>query len=348
MKKRVLVSVMLLSVGLSYAQKSPSNSEKMQEYGRKIDSIVSVEKKQMIEELAQLEQKNLSQQEKDEERVKLAEKYEKQINDKISKQRMELNNLTKERVREIVMRPQQEESPKEENKDKKVVVISKKSGGFGISLDYSFLNLAQKSGSFNPFESESKMRVGNSHSFEVGLRKKRQLGDRSTPFFINYGVAYRSDTYMPKSPLIFTENSEILSLTSVASRDVKRSKLRSNYLILPVDFQWVVNPKYREYEGQKILINKKQFRIGLGVYAGVNLRSMIKANYINEQGKTEKYKHKVDYGVNPFLMGGKLSLSYGGFTLFMKKDFTLIFNANAQLPAKNGIQIGVDVMNLIF
>lgn len=348
MKRRILVSAMLLSVGLSYAQKSPSNSEKMQEYGRKIDSIVSAEKKRIIEEINLLEEKKLPQQEKDEAIIKLMEKYEKEINDKIAERRAELDNLTKERVREIIMRPQQEAPEKEEKKKENVVVIPRKSGGFGISLDYSFLNLTQKSGSLNPFESESKMKVGNSHNFEIGLKKKRQLGDRSTPFFINYGVAYRSDTYMPKSPLIFTENNEILSLTSVASKDIKRSKLRSNYLVLPVDFQWVVNPKYREYKGQKILVNKNQFRVGLGLYAGVNLRSVIKAKYINEQGKTEKYKHKVDYGVNPFLMGGKLSLSYGGFTLFMKKDFTPIFNANAQLPAKNGIQIGVDVMNLIF
>jgi hypothetical protein len=83
-----------------------------------------------------------------------------------------------------------------------------------IAVSYGFLNLTSDSGSFDPFDKDSKMRVGNSHSFEIQSRRERQLGDYTSPFFIRYGLAYRSDTYMPKRPLVFSQNNENLYLVS--------------------------------------------------------------------------------------------------------------------------------------
>ena len=70
--------------------------------------------------------------------------------------------------------------------------------------------------------------------------------------------------------------------------------------------------------------------------------------YYNEDGKFRKDDYTLDNGVNSFLFGAKLSLSYGGFNLFIKKDLTPIFNNDALLPNKNGIQIGIDILDLNF
>ena len=64
--------------------------------------------------------------------------------------------------------------------------------------------------------------------------------------------------------------------------------------------------------------------------------------------RVKKYDYTLDDGVDAFLFGGKFSLGYGGVTLFIKKDFTPIFNDKANLPNKNGIQFGIEIANIDF
>ncbi len=332
-------------------------------YTVKIDSIVSSEKQKMNLELDQVElqfkQGKMNSQEMYSQKRSIAEKYEKIINSKVDQEQVVLQKITKQAAVASVFKkdhdtivPQKHiiisgTSVKfKKNKDKSPKDYLKNND---LAVSYGFLNLSKESGSFNPFETDSKMRIGNSHSFEIQARRERQLGGFESPFFIRYGLAYRSDTYMPKRPMIFEQDNEQLYLTNFAEGSLKRSKLRNVYLTLPVDFQWVLNPQFTDFEGKRYLDGKKkQFRLGVGAYAGVNLRSIIKVKYYDHNNDFQKYQNVIDYGVNPFLFGAKLSLSYGGFNLFIKKDFTPIFNGNANLPHKNGIQIGLELTSIDF
>ena len=209
--------------------------------------------------------------------------------------------------------------------------------------------MTKDNGSFNPFESDSEMRIGNSHSVEVQFRKDRQLGSFTSPWILRYGLAYRTDTYMPKRPQVFVQENSQLFLENFEEGRLKRSKLRNVYLTLPIEFQLYLNPKYTEYDGKQYLdVRKKMWKIGVGAYAGINTRSIVKVKYYNENDNFKKYDYTLDDGVNAFLFGGKFSLGYGGVTLFVKKDFTPIFNDKAILPNKNGIQIGIEIANIDF
>jgi hypothetical protein len=216
-------------------------------------------------------------------------------------------------------------------------------------VGYAFANLTKDKGSFNPFENDSEMRIGNSHSVEVQFRKDNQLGSFTSPWFIRYGLAYRTDTYMPKRPQVFIQNNSELYIDDFADGRLKRSKLRNVYLTLPVEFQFYLNPKYTEYDGKQYLdVRKKMWKVGLGAYAGINTRSIVKVKYHDTNDKFQKYDYTLDDGVNAFLFGGKFSIGYGGVNLFIKKDLTPIFNDKALLPNKNGIQIGIELANIDF
>ena len=174
-------------------------------------------------------------------------------------------------------------------------------------------------------------------------KKKKNQVDTQLLSFIQKLIFLKSDLFTNN------KNNEQIYFEDFTQGSLKRSKLRNVYLTLPVDFQWVLNPKYTDYEDQKYLDGKsRQFRIGAGVYAGVNLRNIVKVKYYDQDNKFSKYDYTLDHGVNTFLFGAKLSVSYGGINLFIKKDLTPIFNDHALFPNKNGIQIGIEIANIDF
>lgn len=357
--KKLLSAVLMTTVCISAA------AQNIGDYNAKIDSIVTAEKSKMSIEMDAVDQKfeegKITSEQKITAKQEIAGKYENIINEKIDAESTAFQKLTKEAAVQSVFRKEADTlgtTTSVSIAGKNSVISVKRSTektpkdylkNDDMAVSYAFLNLAEDAGSLNPFESASQMRIGNSHSFEIQARRERQLGDYESPFFIRYGLAYRNDTYMPKRSLVAAQDDGNLFLEEFQLGSLKRSKLRNVYLTFPVEFQWVLNPKYTESEGQTYLDNrKKQFRIGLGAYAGVRLRSIVKVKYYNEDDKFKKYSDVLDYGVNSFLFGAKFSIAFGGMNLFIKKDLTPIFNKEALLAAKNGIMIGIDFADLNF
>ena len=365
--KKLLIFTVLTFYSLAFSQTQSTTETNVKNYSQRIEMIVSQEKVNMNQELLAVDEsfKNgkISEEEMRKSKQDIAEKYEKVINDKVNAERESLDNLTKTNVRNAVLQQNDTISKNfssvavNSSSHNSIVTISSskkkepkdllKSSDLAVS--YGFLNLTKDKGSFNPFENDSQMRIGNSHSFEIQARRERQLGSFTSSVFIRYGLAYRSDTYMPKRPQVFVENNQQLSLENFAAGKLKSSKLRNVYLTLPIDFQFVLNPKYKMFEDVKYLdASEKQWRLGAGIYAGIRTRSIAKFKYHDENDKFQKDQFILDSGVNSFLFGAKVSLSYGGLNFFIKKDLTPIFNNSANLPSKNGIQVGVDLTNLSF
>ncbi|SHK50752.1 porin family protein [Epilithonimonas mollis] len=357
------IKILLLALLSGFATAQTTLDNQMKSYTEKVNEIVSTEKANMKSETDKIDDAfssgNITKAEQIAQKETVAKKYETIINDKIESERQHLDDITKTAVTNSVYNTKQDTL---RNKD--VFVFStkglsiRKSGkstpeqylkSSTLSVGYAFTNLTRDKGSFNPFENDSEMRIGNSHSVEVQFRTDRQLGGFTSPWFIRYGLAYRTDTYMPKRPQVFIQDNSHLYLQDFAEGRLKRSKLRNVYLTLPIEFQLYLNPKYTEYDGKQYLdVKKKMWKVGVGAYAGINTRSIVKVKYYNENDKFRKYDYTLDDGVNTFLFGGKFSLGYGGVNLFIKKDFTSIFNDKADLPSKNGIQFGIEIANIDF
>lgn len=354
--------ILLLAMLSSFATAQTTLDNQMKSYTDKVNSIVSTEKANMKAETDKIDEAfssgKITKAEQIAQKETVSKRYETIINDKIENERQQLEEITKSAVKNSVY-----SSDTIRNKN---VVVFKNSGvsinirkdkkqpteyinTSTISVGYAFTNLTKDKGSFNPFENDSEMRIGNSHSVEVQFRQDKQLGSFTSPWILRYGLAYRTDTYMPKRPQVFVQENSQLFLENFEEGRLKRSKLRNVYLTLPIEFQFYLNPKYTEYDGKQYLdVRKKMWKIGVGAYAGINTRSIVKVKYYDEGSKFQKYDYTLDDGVNAFLFGGKFSLGYGGVNLFIKKDFTPIFNSKANLPNKNGIQIGIEIANIDF
>lgn len=358
------VKILLLAMLSSFATAQTTLDNQMKSYTEKVNSIVSTEKANMKAETDKIDEAfnsgKITKAEQIAQKDAVSKKYETIINDKIENERQQLEDITKTAVTNSVYNTKPDTL-----KNKNIMVfgtsglsikIKKKDKSpkeyintSAVSVGYAFANLTKDKGSFNPFENDSEMRIGNSHSVEVQFRKDKQLGSYTSPWVLRYGLAYRTDTYMPKRPQVFVQDNSQLYLEDFKEGNLKRSKLRNVYLTLPIEFQLYLNPKYTEYDGKQYLdVRKKMWKVGLGAYAGINTRSIVKVKYYNENDKFKKYDYTLDDGVNAFLFGGKFSLGYGGVNLFIKKDFTPIFNTKANLPNKNGIQIGIEIANIDF
>lgn len=369
MKQTLIVVLSFLSVLFSGQEKEVES--KVKQYAAKIDSIVASEKSKMHQEMdkidAAFQKEQITHEERMAQKKAIADQFENRINTKVENEKLLLQNITQDYVKKAIFKKKDTVNlmvlggnsiinGEITTSKGKTIVLNKRNKQHPknllekkqLAISYGFLNLSDEY-SFDPFDPNSRMRIGNSHSFEIQSRRTKQLGSYSSPLFISYGLAYRSDTYMPKRPLVFSQNNGRLTLEEFTTGTLKRSKLRNVYLTLPVDFHWVINPSYTQYEGVEYVdTKKKQFKLGLGVYAGINLRNIIKVKYYDSSGDFDKYKYTIDEGVNSFLWGTKISLSYGGLNFFIKKDLSPIFNNQANLPFKNGIQVGVDLMDLNF
>ena len=356
--------ILLLAMLSSFATAQTTLDNQMKSYTEKVNSIVSTEKANMKAETDKIDEAftsgKITKAEQISQKERVSKKYETLINDKIENERQQLEDITKTAVTNSVYNTKPDTL-----KNKNVMVfgtsglsikIKKKDKSpkeyintSAVNVGYAFANLTKDKGSFNPFENDSEMRIGNSHNVEVQFRKDKQLGSFKSPWILRYGLAYRTDTYMPKRPQVFVQDNSQLFLEDFQQGSLKRSKLRNVYLTLPIEFQLYLNPKHTEYDGKQYLdVRKKMWKVGLGAYAGINTRSIVKVKYHNENDKFKKYDYTLDDGVNAFLFGGKFSLGYGGVNLFIKKDFTPIFNNKANLPNKNGIQIGIEIANIDF
>jgi len=354
--------ILLLAMLSSFATAQTTLDNQMKSYTEKVNSIVSTEKANMKSETDKIDEAfssgKITKAEQIAQKEAVSKKYETLINEKIEDERVQLDNITKTAVTNSVYNTKADTlknqivfgpgglSVKIKKKDKSPKDYINQSS---VSVGYAFANLTMDKGSFNAFESDSEMRIGNSHSVEVQFRKDHQLGSFTSPWVLRYGLAYRTDTYMPKRPQVFVQENSQLFLENFEEGRLKRSKLRNVYLTLPIEFQLYLNPKYKEYDDKQYLdVRKKMWKIGVGAYAGINTRSIVKVKYYNENDNFKKYDYTLDDGVNAFLFGGKFSLGYGGVTLFIKKDFTPIFNDKTILPNKNGVQIGIEIANIDF
>lgn len=351
MKTKIVLSTLALSLSvLAFAQEKTNLEKRITNYSMKVDSIVSAEKVKMNLELNSIEKQfaegKISEVKMQEERNRISTNYSQTINEKIDAEKDELDEITKVSAQNAVMGKNDADHEKSKRKVKSPKELLK-TGGIVVSVGA--LNLLEDNGSLNFFKNPETINFGQSRSSSITTVSERQIGKYTSPVFINYGLGIRYDMYVLKNNQVFTQNSNQLNLSTFTGGDLKYSWLKESYLEIPVNVSFVLNPKYIDYDGDKYLdATKNQLRVGVGIYGGVRIGNRIRYKYSNAESGKNIAIQKVENGVNPFIFGTKLSIGYAGFNIFVKKDLVPIFNNDANIKEKNGLQIGIEIANLIF
>ncbi|SHE35142.1 hypothetical protein [Chryseobacterium takakiae] len=364
MKTKIALMAALMAFSYVFSQENQSEQNSLTLYSRTIDSIVVSEKIKMNKELDEVDKdfkKNkIGADEKQKLKADIASKYEQSINEKIDARKTEFEEATREMVKEAVLRPI-DSLRKDKNQimmglggikirmseDKITPADYLKSWEYSVAIVGTSYTTKDKPFAFLNNSSEFKNTVFNSGIYLV--RYENQLGDYKSPFFYRIGLGYRWDQSKAKYGRTFTQESKILDIKDFTKGNLKDTHINNHYIFVPVELKFVLNPKYVEYNGTQYLDNKaNQFTVVAGVYGGVRVASNIYNRYSNEYSKRIVERETINHGVNDLIFGAKLGIGYGGFNIFVQKDFTPAFNNNTTLTHKYGLQIGIEVMNINF
>ena len=359
MKTKITLLATVFITAAGFAQDRNAHSQ-MHSYTKKIDSIIISEKANMNIELDKLDE-NLKgnkvsiTEEKIKRRKEIAEKYEQIINGKIENEKTELENATKELVKNAVLNPADKyklsldpHTGKIQFKGKRVMLPKDYLHSIKLSVGFLGTSLVTKNEPFGFFNGNSEIKNGLNSSY-FAIRYENQVGIFTSPFFYRIGVGYRADGFTPKQDKVFSQNENHLYLQDFTKGALKKTSLNNYYITVPLEVKWVLNPKYVEHENVKYVDNKKtQLYIVAGLYGGVRVTSVIHNKFSTAYSKRVVERETVNNGMNNFLVGGKFGIGYGGVGLFIQKDFNPIFNNDAQLMSKYGLQIGLELVSINF
>ncbi len=360
--KIILLAVLVLPLSL-FAQENPVLKKQIKNYTEKIDSIVTAEKKLMNAELDEAEKRfsenQISETEKLNLNKEIAQKYEKRINEIVNAEKSALENITQTAVNDAVFGKAQSKERYyrsarpgilELGYDMKEIKDPEHPKNYLSTVGYIFtislLNHTSDKALFD-FGSHRQLKTGISGG--MAIRYEGQLGKYTSPVFYRLGLAWRMDEVGIRNSKVLAQDEHRLFITDFQQGELERSSLRTDYIMLPAEVLFVLNPKYKTYQGTEYVDNtKKQFRIGVGLYGGVKINDGIFTQYHNNLGNEIRSFESVSPGLNKTIFGGKISFGYSWFNIYVTRDFTPVFNQNADIRNKYATQIGLDIIALTF
>jgi hypothetical protein len=170
---------------------------------------------------------------------------------------------------------------------------------------------------------DSDFKAAGSRFFEIGIAWRTRVFERSNWLRLKYGFSFQFNGLKPTENRYFVDNDGITELVEYPL-ELDKSKFRMDNLVFPVHFEFGPSKKI-ESERSVWFSTKKQFKIGLGGYAGVNIGERQKLKY-EEDGEDVKQKLKGDYNTNDFIYGLSGYIGFGGTSVYVKYDLNPIFD----------------------
>ncbi len=188
---------------------------------------------------------------------------------------------------------------------------------------------------------DSPYKIGGSRFFEIGWTWKTRLLKNTNALRLSYGFSFQYNGLNLKDNKYFSvENGETEVLEH--PNDLRKSKFRRDNLVFPV---------YLEFGPSKKTVNEhnfrystyRKFKIGIGGYVGVNLSTRQKLKYTKD-GDTVKEKLKANYNTNNFIYGLAAYVQlYRNVGLYAKYDLNPIFS-DGDIDQRNislGLKFGI-------
>lgn len=164
---------------------------------------------------------------------------------------------------------------------------------------------------------DSPYKIGGSRFFEIGYEFRTVL-IKSGFLRLNYGINFQFNGLKPTEDRYFVRDDGQIKLKDFPY-DLKKAKLRMDNLVIPIHFE--IGPANSHYVADK-------FKLGLGGYAGVNLRTIQKLKY-KENGHRNKDRISNKYDTNNFIYGLSAYIGYDWISFYIKYDLNPIFKDNS-------------------
>ncbi|RZJ71513.1 MAG: hypothetical protein EOO45_11770 [Flavobacterium sp.] len=173
--------------------------------------------------------------------------------------------------------------------------------------------------------------------YEWGLTLNTRILKNNNLLHFKYGLSLQYNNLRPEHDQIFEKQGDQTVLVD-SGLDLDVSRLRYVNLVVPMHLEFDFTPK--EVNGDKTYFKSHEsVRLGVGGYAGLNVKEKQILKYEDEAGNKVKQKTKGDFNVNDFVYGVSAYLGYGQFALYAKYDLQPLFADNA--VDQNNLSLGI-------
>lgn len=321
---------------------------KARQIAEKIEKITKDEKEALkieIEEVnKQFENGTITKAEADDKKKKLAEARAIIIENKVAVTHEELKELVQKKVNgKIVSKPSNDSTTVRIN-NRYVLKFEKDTVSFKKKKDYSERRTTSQfvfAAGLNNVVTEgnienSDFRFWGSHFYEWGLTYNTRIAKNNNLLHLKYGMSVMYNNLRPTENRMFVKNGNQTNLED-SGLNLKESRFRNVYLVLPLHLEFDFSGKTIK-EDKTYFKTHQSFRMGLGGYAGVRVKSKQIIEY-NSNDMEVTQKTKGDFNSSNFIYGLSAYIGYRETSLYVKYDLNPLFRNNA--VKQNNISLGV-------
>lgn len=184
---------------------------------------------------------------------------------------------------------------------------------------------------------DSDFRVWGSHFYEWGLTYNSRIFKNHNLLHAKYGlsVMYNNLRATDNRSFVTTGNQTGLQTAAI---NLDESRFRNVFLVAPVHLEFDFSGKKTDKDGNSYFKTHDSFRLGIGGYGGVRVKSKQILKY-EENGHKVKNKEKGDFNVSDFTYGLSSYIGYGATSLYVKYDLNPIFKNNN--IDQNNVSLGI-------
>ncbi|TPD65624.1 porin family protein [Flavobacterium microcysteis] len=344
MQKIIFYAMILLCLFASKAIAQQTFEQRAKAIALRIESITKEEKDALKDEVEAvnklLDSGDISLEEADKRKLELADVRAKNIETRVGMEEAKLTDLVREKVdgklpaegrRTAFSIYWDKDSPRRDTirNDRSE---SRTTSQFVFAVG---LNNVVTDGDLSSVEG-SDYRVWGSHFYEWGVAFNTRLAKNHNLLHAKYGLSLMYNNLRPTDNRSFVVNGNKTTLETNPIH-LKDSRFRNVYLVVPVHLELDFTKK-RVTEKKTYFRSHESFRMGIGGYAGINVKSKQILRYeIDDHNVKERTKG--DYNVNDFIYGLSAYVGYGEVSLYVKYDLSPIFRNNA--VDQNNISMGI-------
>lgn len=346
MKNVIFYVTALLCLFASKAIGQQTFEERARIIAEKIEQITAEEKSALKDEVAQvnaqLENGQLNNDQADQQKLELAQARAANIERRTAAAQDELRKLVQDRVDGLVATTTDTSSTR--NK----FYFSYKKGDRGKGKDSIPRSESRTTSQFvfafglnhlltDGAMAHSDYRVWGSHFYEWGVTGNTRLLNKHNLLHLKYGLSLQYNNLRPTEDRYFEKQGQQTNLV-YPGINLTENRLRNINVVLPLHLEFDFTP-VKTYGDKPVFKTHDSFRLGIGGYAGANIKTKQILKYRDEAGNRVRQRIKGDYNVNDFVYGLSAYVGYGEFSLYAKYDLQPLFEDN--LVDQNNLSFGV-------
>jgi hypothetical protein len=175
-----------------------------------------------------------------------------------------------------------------------------------------------------------------SHFYEWGLTYNTRIAKNNNLLHAKYGLSVMYNNLRPTDNRSFVLNGDQTNLV-VNPIHMKESRFRNVYLVVPAHLEFDFSGSTTK-DDKTLYKTHQSLRLGIGGYAGINLKSKQIIKYEDDDRKVTE-RTRGDFNTSNFIYGLSTYVGYKQTSLYLKYDLNPLFTANA--VKQNNVSLGV-------